>query len=56
MGAIIASATESTESGNIKYLQKEVSGKDEQIKIKQPQIYFCSLDELSRQDWFLKFF
>ncbi len=40
MGAIIASATESTESGNIKYLQKEVSGKDEQIKIKQPQIYF----------------
>ncbi len=40
MGAIIVSATESTESGNIKYLQKEVSGKDEQIKIKQPQIYF----------------
>ncbi len=40
MGAIIASATESTESGNIQYLQKEVSGKDEQIKIKQPQIYF----------------
>ncbi len=40
MGAIIASATESTESGNIKYLQKEVSGKDEQIAIRQPQIYF----------------
>ena len=40
MGAIIASATDSTELGNIEYLQKEISGKDEQIAIGQPQIYF----------------
>ena len=40
MGEIIASATESTQSGNIQYVQKEVSGKDEQIKIEQPRIYF----------------
>ena len=40
MGEIIASATESTQTGNVQYGQKEVSGKDEQIKIKQPRIYF----------------
>lgn len=40
MGEIIASATESTETGNIEYVQKEVSGKDEKIQIKQPRIYF----------------
>ena len=40
MGEIIVSATESTAQGNIQYLQKEISGKDEQIDIKQPQIYF----------------
>ncbi len=40
MGEIIASATESTVTGNVQYIQKEVSGKDEQIKITQPQIYF----------------
>lgn len=40
MGEIIASATESTISGNVQYIQKEVSGKDEQIDIKQPRIYF----------------
>ena len=40
MGEIIASATESTQTGNVQYVQKEVSGKDEQIKIKQPRIYF----------------
>lgn len=40
MGKIIASATESTQTGNVQYVQKEVSGKDEQIKIKQPRIYF----------------
>ncbi len=39
-GEIIASATESTQTGNVQYVQKEVSGKDEQIKIKQPRIYF----------------
>lgn len=40
MGEIIASATESTQTGNVQYIQKEVSGKDEQIKIQQPRIYF----------------
>ena len=40
MGEIIVSATESTTSGNVQYIQKEVSGKDEQIKIEQPRIYF----------------
>ncbi len=40
MGEIIASATQSTETGNVQYIQKEVSGKDEQIKIRQPRIYF----------------
>ena len=27
-------------SGNIQYIQREVSGKDEKIKIEQPHIYF----------------
>ena len=40
MGEIIASATQSTVAGNIEYIQKEVSGKDEKIKIKQPRMYF----------------
>ena len=40
MGEIIASATESTQSGNVQYIQKEVSGKDEKVKIEQPRIYF----------------
>ena len=40
MGEIITSATESTESGNIKYIQSDVSGSDEVIKITQPRIYF----------------
>ncbi len=40
MGEIIASATESTQTGNVQYIQKEVSGKDEQIKISEPRTYF----------------
>lgn len=40
MGEIIASATESTTTGNIQYIQKEVSGKDEQVNIEQSRIYF----------------
>lgn len=40
MGEIIASATQSTQTGNIQYIQKEVSGKDEQISISEPRIYF----------------
>lgn len=40
MGEIIVSATESTQTGNLQYVQKEVSGKDEKIKIEQPRMYF----------------
>lgn len=40
MGEIIASATESTESGNLSYIQKEISGTDEKINVSEPRIYF----------------
>ena len=40
MGEIITSATSSDESGNIEYVQKDISGKDEQINISEPRIYF----------------
>ena len=40
MGEIITSATESTESGNIKYVQSDVAGADEVIDISEPRIYF----------------
>lgn len=40
MGEIIVSATESTPTGNVQYIQKEITGKDEQIKLTQPRTYF----------------
>lgn len=40
MGEIIALATESTENGTIQYVQKDISGNDEKIKISEPRIYF----------------
>ncbi len=40
MGETIASATESSNAGNIQYVQKDVSGKDEKINISEPRIYF----------------
>lgn len=40
MGEIITLATESTESGNIKYVQSDVSGSDQVINIEEPRIYF----------------
>lgn len=40
MGQIITSATESTNTGNIEYIQKDISGKDEKIKVSQPRMYF----------------
>ena len=40
MGKIITLATESTESGNIKYVQSDVSGSDQVINIEEPRIYF----------------
>ncbi len=40
MGEIIASATESTQNGNVQYIQKEISGKDQKITISEPRIYY----------------
>ena len=40
MGEIITLATESTDSGNIKYVQSDVSGSDEVVNISEPRIYF----------------
>lgn len=40
MGQIITSATESTNTGSIEYIQKDISGKDEKIKVSQPRMYF----------------
>lgn len=40
VGEIITSATESTETGNVKYIQKDVAGKDENINVEEPRIYF----------------
>lgn len=40
MSEVIASATESTDGGNVKYVQKDVSGKDQKINISEPRIYF----------------
>ena len=43
-GEIIASATESSETGNIEYIQKNVSGNDEVVNITEPRIYFSTDD------------
>ena len=43
-GEIITSATESTETGNIEYIQKNVSGNDEVVDITEPRIYFSTDD------------
>ena len=40
MGLILASATSATENGTINYIQKDVSGDDEVIKVEQPRMYF----------------
>ena len=40
MGEIITSAVNTTETGNIKYIQNDISGDDSKIKISQPRIYF----------------
>ena len=40
MGEIITLATESAESGNIKYVQSDVSGSDQVINVTEPRIYF----------------
>lgn len=40
MGQIVTSATTTTEDGNVEYLQKEVSGKDDKLGTKEQRIYF----------------
>ncbi|MBO6243740.1 MAG: UPF0182 family protein, partial [Clostridia bacterium] len=40
MGEIIAYANTSTETGRVEYVQKEISGEDEKIKISEPRIYY----------------
>ena len=40
IGQIVASATSVSEDGNIKYLQKEISGTDNIYEITEPRIYY----------------
>ena len=40
MGEIIVSATNTTQSGTIDYVQNDISGKDNVINITEPRIYF----------------
>ena len=40
MGQIITSATESNETGNVEYVQKDITSGDEKIKTSQPRMYF----------------
>ena len=40
MGLIVLSSTQTTETGNVEYVQKAVEGNDEQINITEPRIYF----------------
>ena len=40
MGQIVASATTVTEDGNVKYIQKDISGSDNIYEIKEPRIYY----------------
>ncbi|MBR6034227.1 MAG: UPF0182 family protein [Clostridia bacterium] len=39
-GAVISYATKTNETGGVEYIQVDFSGKDEQIKISEPRIYF----------------
>lgn len=40
LGEIIVSATDTTETGTIQYIQKSIEGNDNAIQINQPRIYF----------------
>ena len=40
MGEIVTSATETTETGGIQYIQNDITGSDNKIKITEPRIYF----------------
>lgn len=39
-GLIFTSATEVTEDGSIKYIQNDITGNDQKIKVSTPQIYY----------------
>lgn len=39
-GVVIASATSTTDSGTIEYIQKDISGEDEKINVTEPRMYF----------------
>lgn len=39
-GLILTSATETTEDGNIKYIQNDIAGEDNAVNIDTPQIYY----------------
>ena len=40
IGEIVTSAVNTTETGSIKYIQNDIAGNDNKIKISQPRIYF----------------
>ena len=40
IGEIVTSAVNTTETGSIKYIQNDIAGKDNKIKISEPRIYF----------------
>ena len=40
IGQVVTSATEVTEDGNVKYLQKDISGIDNIYEVTQPRIYY----------------
>ena len=40
IGQIVTSATSVTEDGNVKYLQKDITGEDNIYEIKEPRIYY----------------
>ena len=42
IGQIAVSASKSNQTGNVQYIQKEVSGKDEILKTTEPRIYFAT--------------
>ncbi len=40
MGIVVTSATETTENGNVQYIQKDIEGKDNIYPITEPRIYY----------------
>ena len=40
MGQIVTSATQTTEDGNIQYIQKDIEGKDDIYQVDEPRIYY----------------